>query len=157
MTILFMAVVGLITLAVQMKTFIKKNKALKQELANMQYQSQTDNKMRIVIYLSLMVFSLVSVVAGIYLNDQVSIALGVILFFIGAGELMSYNVKNKIYYNNERFIIDGVVTRYRSIKRIHTKKKIGITLYEVHCLNGEVVPISKKSIDIIRANSKFKF
>lgn len=157
MIVIFMGIVGIVTLVMQLRDYLGKNKILKAELSTNKYESQVDNKARIWIYLALVSFSVFSIVWGIIYGDETSAALGVILAFIGCGELISFNVKNKFYYNDNRCITSGTVVRYRSIKKIHVKKTMGIKQYELHTFSAQVEPISKKAIDIIQKYTTIKY
>ncbi len=151
MLILFMALVGVVTLVVQLKESSKKMQPLKLELERQKYESYIERKGAVAVNVGVIVFSVISIIFGSVIQyDEVSIGLGIILAFLGLGELLQLDSKYKVYYNEERIIVNGLTIRFRSIKKITQAKPKFLKNYVVHTLNGQSERIAKVTLDKIQ-------
>ncbi len=147
MIILFMALVGAFTIFVQLKEYNKKIAPLKAELDKYPYEHILIRKGTIAMHCLFILFALGCIYYGLFVQyDEVNIGLGVILSVVAIGELFQINLKNKLYYRDDRFIINGQVIRAKSIKKVIPAKPKFMNFYEIHTFNGQVERVTKEVI-----------
>ena len=156
MIILFAIIVCGITVFVQSKSFIETNKQIKKELENKKYEKLFYNKFYLVLTLVMIFGGFLSIVFGIYLMDDTTIALGVLLLIFGCGELIKFKVNYLFYYNDTNFILSGKCIRYKSIKKIFPKRVTFFNIIQLETLNGTTLNLYKPCLKIIQGKSNVK-
>ncbi|MFI3284029.1 MAG: hypothetical protein R3Y57_02985 [Erysipelotrichaceae bacterium] len=150
MIIFFMTLAGSALLFVQVKTYIEKRRRIKEELEKDVYESITQMHYILYFYIAFIFFAVFSIVYGVYILDDSTISIGVLLLFMSVGEVISFNNKFKLYYNGARFICNGTVIRYRSIKGIRRRKGLSLGVHELETLTGQREILSKKGVEVIK-------
>lgn len=100
-------------------------------------------------YLLCAVFGAVSAVIGIVQKNFTTVAIGIVIAGVFAGEWRLADKRYRLFYNNECFVAGGERVEYRSIKDIREIKHLPIAWKKVLTYNGKEVRVSPKSIEII--------
>ena len=146
---------GLVTLYFQYQRFKEAKTNIKDALSKNEYNNTFYGKGLLVLIVSLIVFAISSIIFSINTNGYPTIALGVVLVFLGLGELLNFQNSHTIYYNDDAIIVNGKHIRYRSIKSLKTKGFRKQSL-DITTLKGDVEVTNIKAYEYISQHTKIK-
>lgn len=147
---------GIATLYVQIKRTKSKLHIIQIELSNRKYESVRYNTFLPVITFCFVLLAIASFVIGYANNDTTTIAFGVILATMCAGQLYESKIKTTLYYSNNSIIVYGEVIAFRSIKEIKKRKLPIKGIYMLTTYLQDKVPINQLALDIIQERRKIK-
>lgn len=105
-------------------------------------------------YYGLIIFNLIGILIGllaIYLSiqpetkDNVTLALGIGLSLMFAGQCLPLFYTASYYYNENSIITCGKLIRFKSVKTIETKSAVFMKNFMVTTFNGDEILVSKKT------------
>lgn len=147
--ILFASIIGLVMLAVKIKEYRDNKTNLQITLNDRKVERYSFYKPFVILYTLFIVIGLSSCVFGIFIKDETTAAMGLIIALLFIGELVNAPLKYSLYYNDAMFVADGKAIRYKSIQRFEKIKNIPFAYVKVVTTNGEKYPISPKSYKIV--------
>lgn len=150
--IVFAIAVGAVFFAARVKQYMEEREAYFKAVESNKFRCYDFSKWIKISYGAFAIFGLVSAIVD-YKNTT-TIALGIVLCFLFAGEFLLANFRYRFYYNTNVFFCNGKLVRYKSVKEIVRKRKIKMAFVTVRTFNAEEFTVSPKVLSIIEENMK---
>jgi len=147
--LIFSAVVGGALLYTRIKDYQvmskKRNDALTSKYKKYDYSLWVR-----VLYIVLIIAGIAGTIYGVMIKDADTIAIAMIIALMFIGELFIISHRMVLYYSDTHFIVNGKVTRYKSIKDFEEMKFFPLGFVRVVTMSDEKIPLSRKAYEIVR-------
>ncbi len=153
--ILFSIIISAVILYTKISNHLKSKGNLEEILSNKNFNCFKFHLTFKILYTVIIILGLFSIIVGILNHDNTLVAISIVSVFLFFGELINSRTKFSFYYNNDSFISNGKVIRYKSVKCI-IRPRVPFAFYIIKTINNDSYSISPKSFDIIKDKLKLK-